>query len=81
MTKPSLIPTMRIHPTLYFLLTLTLLSSVTWLHAEQPSNGLAPEVPGLNLKDKLYQLEAKLPDLEKAGIDDQITQDPGETRT
>ena len=29
------------------------------------SNGLAPEVPGLNLKDKLYQLEAKLPDLEK----------------
>ncbi len=29
-----------------------------------PSNGLAPEVPGLNLKDKLYQLEAKLPDLE-----------------
>ncbi|MFN0074875.1 MAG: hypothetical protein ACKVY0_00195 [Prosthecobacter sp.] len=29
------------------------------------SNGLAPEVPGLNLNDKLYQLEAKLPDLEK----------------
>ncbi|MEI6713764.1 MAG: serine hydrolase [Verrucomicrobiota bacterium] len=29
-----------------------------------PSNGLAPEVTSLNLKDKLYQLEAKLPDLE-----------------
>ena len=38
------------------------------LHAEQPSNGLAPEVPGLNLKDKLYQLEAKLPDLEQPFI-------------
>ena len=38
------------------------------LLAEQPSNGLAPEVPGLNLKDKLYQLEAKLPDLEKPYI-------------
>ena len=38
------------------------------LHAEQPSNGLAPEVPGLNLKDNLYQLEAKLPDLEKPFI-------------
>lgn len=35
---------------------------------EQPSNGLAPEVPGLNLKDKHYQLEAKLPDLEKPYI-------------
>ncbi len=34
------------------------------LLAQQPSNGPAPEVPGLNLKDKLYQLEAKLPDLE-----------------
>ena len=33
-----------------------------------PSNGLAPEVPGLNLKDKLYQLEATLPDLEKPFI-------------
>jgi CubicO group peptidase (beta-lactamase class C family) len=32
------------------------------------SNGLAPEVPGLNLKDNLYQLEAKLPDLEKPYI-------------
>lgn len=59
---------MKIHPTLYSLLTLTLLSSVTWLHSEQPSNGLAPEVPGLNLKDKLYQLEFKLPDLEKPFI-------------
>lgn len=36
--------------------------------AQQPSNGLAPEVPGLNLKDKLYRLEAKLPDLEKPFI-------------
>ena len=69
MTKPNLlIPMMKIHPTLYSLLTLTLLSSVTWLHGEQPSNGLAPEVPGLNLKDKLYQLEFKLPDLEKPFI-------------
>jgi len=32
------------------------------------SNGLAPEVPGLNLKDKLYQLEAKLPGLEQPFI-------------
>ncbi len=32
------------------------------------SNGLAPEVPGLNLKDKLYQLEATLPDLDKPFI-------------
>ena len=38
------------------------------LCAEQPSNGLAPEVPSLNLKDKLYQLEFKLPDLEKPFI-------------
>ena len=69
MTKPNLlIPMMKIHPTLYSLLTLTFLSSVTWLHGEQPSNGLAPEVPGLNLKDKLYQLEFKLPDLEKPFI-------------
>ena len=41
---------------------------VLHLHAEQPSNGLAPEVPGLNLKDKLYQLEAQLPDLEQPFI-------------
>ena len=59
---------MRIHPALYSLLTLTLVSSGFPLHAQQPSNGLAPEVPGLNLKDKLYQLEAKLPDLEKPYI-------------
>ncbi|GDY20627.1 hypothetical protein LBMAG56_19730 [Verrucomicrobiota bacterium] len=68
MTKPNLIPAMRIHPTLYFLLTLTFVSGGFHLQAEQPSNGLAPEVPGLNLKDKLYQLEAKLPDLEKPFI-------------
>jgi len=43
--------------------------SCAWsLRSEQPSNGLAPEVPGLNLKDKLYQLESKLPDLEKPYI-------------
>lgn len=33
-----------------------------------PSNGLAPEVTSLNLKDSLYQLEAKLPDLENPFI-------------
>jgi CubicO group peptidase (beta-lactamase class C family) len=47
------------------------LISLGWagvLHSEQPSNGLAPEVPGLNLKDKLYQLEAQLPDLEQPYI-------------
>lgn len=59
---------MRIHPALYSLLTLTLVSSGFLLHAQQPSNGLAPEVPGLNLQDKLYRLEAKLPDLEKPYI-------------
>ncbi len=59
---------MKLNFTLYSLLALTLLSSTIRLHAEQPSNGLAPEVPGLNLKDKLYQLEAQLPDLEKAFI-------------
>ena len=37
------------------------------LYAE-PSNGLAPEVPGLNTKDNLYALEFKLPDLEKPYI-------------
>ena len=56
---------MKLNSTLHSLLTITLLSSAIHLQAEQPSNGLAPEVPGLNLKDKLYQLEAKLPDLEK----------------
>ena len=59
---------MKLNFTLYSLLALTLLSSTIRLHAEQPSNGLATEVPGLNLKDKLYQLEAQLPDLEKAFI-------------
>jgi CubicO group peptidase (beta-lactamase class C family) len=59
---------MRIHPALYSLLTLTLVSAGFPLHAQQPSNGLAPEVPGLNLADKLYRLEAKLPDLEKPYI-------------
>jgi len=34
----------------------------------EPSNGLAPEVTSLNLKDNLYQLEAKLPDLDKPYI-------------
>jgi len=46
------------------LLAFVLLSSVHAFCAE-PSNGLAPEVTSLNLKDNLYQLEAKLPDLEK----------------
>ncbi len=66
--KPNLIPAMRIHPALGSLLALTLVTSGVHLHAQQPSNGLAPEVPGLNLKDKLFQLEAKLPDLEKPYI-------------
>jgi CubicO group peptidase (beta-lactamase class C family) len=51
-----------------FCLALFSLCCAQLLHAQQPSNGLAPEVPGLNLKDKLYQLEAKLPDLEKPFI-------------
>ena len=50
------------------LIVLILSNGALVLHAEQPSNGLAPEVPGLNLKDKLFQLEARLPDLEKAFI-------------
>ncbi len=59
---------MKLNSILHSLLTLTLVSSGFLLHAQQPSNGLAPEVPGLNLKDKLYRLEAKLPDLEKPYI-------------
>ena len=59
---------MRIHPALYSLLTLTLVSSGFHLYAQKPNNGLAPEVPGLNLADKLYRLEARLPDLEKPYI-------------
>jgi CubicO group peptidase (beta-lactamase class C family) len=38
------------------------------LCAGQSSNGLAPEVPGLNLVDNLYQLEAQLSDLEQPYI-------------
>jgi len=38
------------------------------LSLAEESNGLAPEVPTLNTKDNLYQLEAKLPDLEKPYI-------------
>ncbi|MCX6847855.1 MAG: hypothetical protein NTY98_02950 [Verrucomicrobia bacterium] len=53
------------------LITSLLLASLTAL-GDVPlppqSNGLAPEVPGLNLKDKLYQLEARLPDLDKPFI-------------
>ena len=51
-----------------FCLALLSLFCTRTLHSEQPANGLAPEVPGLNLQDKLYQLEAKLPDLEKPFI-------------
>ncbi|MEI7731878.1 MAG: serine hydrolase [Verrucomicrobiota bacterium] len=47
------------------LLTLILLGSILPLPA-QPVNGLAPEITSLNLKDNLYALEAKLPDLEKS---------------
>ena len=49
------------------LLTLILLSNAFTLHAQQ-ANGLAPEVTSLNLKDNLYALEAKLPNLEKPYI-------------
>ena len=52
----------------YLLFALVAGQGTLHLHAEPPSNGLAPEVPGLNLSDKLYQLEAKLPDLEKPYI-------------
>ena len=52
-----------------FLLTLFLLAGARAFCAA-PSNGLAPEVPGLNLKDHLYALEAKLPDLEQPYITD-----------
>jgi len=53
-------------PVRYSLLLL-LLGFSPFLLAE-PSNGLAPEVTSLNIKDNLYQLEAKLPDLEKPYI-------------
>ena len=59
---------MIIRPIPQLLLALLLVSAAIPLHAEQPSNGLAPEVPGLNLKDKLYQLEAQLPNLEQPYI-------------
>jgi CubicO group peptidase (beta-lactamase class C family) len=48
-----------------FAISLLLLPS---LSLAEESNGLAPEVPTLNTKDNLYQLEAKLPDLEKPYI-------------
>ena len=57
--------------TLCSILTALLLAALTALAEVKdtpPSNGLAPEVPGLNLSDKLYQLEAQLPDLEKPYI-------------
>ena len=57
----------HLFPSHLFLAILSLGCAPT-LQSEQPSNGLAPEVPGLNLKDKLYQLEARLPDLEKPFI-------------
>lgn len=49
-------------------LALAALTALVELRGTPPSNGLAPEVPGLNLSDKLYQLEAQLPDLEKPYI-------------
>jgi CubicO group peptidase (beta-lactamase class C family) len=49
-------------------LLLAPLAASAQVKAAEQSNGLAPEVPGLNLKDTLYQLEAKLPDLEKPYI-------------
>ena len=54
--------------TLIVTLLLAPLTAFAEVKASAQSNGLAPEVPGLNLKDKLYQLEAQLPDLEKAFI-------------
>ncbi len=54
--------------TLIVTLLLAPLTALAEVKASAQSNGLAPEVPGLNLKDKLYQLEAQLPDLEKPFI-------------
>ena len=54
---------MQIKTTLPSLLAIVLLGTATALYSQTTSNGLAPEVPGLNLKDHLYALEAKLPDL------------------
>lgn len=54
--------------TLIITLAFAPLIAVAEVKAAPESNGLAPEVPGLNLKDKLYQLEAQLPDLEKPFI-------------
>jgi CubicO group peptidase (beta-lactamase class C family) len=54
--------------TLLTALLLAPLAAFAEVKAAAQSNGLAPEVPGLNLKDKLYQLEATLPDLEKSFI-------------
>jgi hypothetical protein len=53
------------------LISSLLLVSLTAPADDKPpsqSNGLAPVLPGLNLKDKLNQLEARLPDLEKPFI-------------
>ncbi len=44
------------------------LSGASLVCGAEPGNGLAPEVPGLNLADNLYQLEAQLPDLREPYI-------------
>ena len=44
------------------------LLSCAHAYCAEPSNGLAPEVTSLNLKDKLFQLEAQLPDLKQPYI-------------
>ncbi len=60
--------TMKHAPSVIVALLLAPLIAFAEEKAAPPSNGLVPEVPGLNLKDKLYQLEAKLPDLEQPYI-------------
>ncbi|MFN0075647.1 MAG: serine hydrolase domain-containing protein [Prosthecobacter sp.] len=56
------------HIRTFFLVLLAPLTAFAEVKVAPESNGLAPEVPGLNLKDKLYQLEAQLADLEKPFI-------------
>ncbi|RFC47005.1 MAG: CubicO group peptidase, beta-lactamase class C family [Verrucomicrobia bacterium] len=51
-----------------FLIAFLALCPASVLHSEPPNNNLAPEVPELNLRDNLYQLEFKLPDLERPFI-------------
>jgi hypothetical protein len=58
----------RPHLSLLAALLLTPLAVCAQIKVTEQSNGLAPELPGLNLKDELFRLEAGLPDLEKPYI-------------